>query len=64
MVSPEEAKAQLVPWMSWITETWTWLYIGMWNYLFTVSEIRVSSLFRQNMHEVNKVPVQTLRNSL
>ena len=23
-----QAKAELTPWMMWITRTWTWLYIG------------------------------------
>ena len=28
MVKPDEAKKQFSPWAAWITETWTWFYIG------------------------------------
>ena len=30
MVNPDEAKAQFSPWTTWITETWTWFYIGIY----------------------------------
>ena len=38
MVKPDEAKKQFSPWAAWITETWTWFYIGrMQNHYLTNS---------------------------
>ncbi len=28
MVKPEQANEKILPWMPWITKTWTWLYVG------------------------------------